>query len=425
MKFLFLTAPGTGHVNPTLPVAQELVARGEEVVYYTTDKFQARVERTGATFRRLDDIFNTPADEIAKFQKNWQENSLALLEDVMRVMLRYVTNTLPRVPKMLDQLRAEEFDAIVCDPMCAWGRALAEMSGLPTATFYGTFAMTKNSPLLRQMLSRPKKLPSPKTVVAMLRLQSVAWYMHLRYGISLLDPKNLFTASESLNIVPLPRKFQPEADAFDDRYAFVGPSILPSVVDYEADLPLKQLEERQTLYISMGTAFTRAQFFKTCLNTFTNTSWLVVMATWKDLGFTNLPSNFIVRPLVPQLEVLKRANVYITHGGMGSVMGALWYGVPLVVVPQMPEQALLAARVAELGLGIRLDPPDAKPEALRDAVNTVHTDPAYRNRIAEMQSAMREAGGYRRAADELQNWLYSSMQIPRRSQNRVATLLSN
>ncbi len=412
MKFLFLTAPGNGHVNPTLPVAQELVARGEEVVYYTTDMFQARVERTGATFRRLDDIFNMPADEIAKFRKNWQENSPALLEDIMRVMIRYVTNTLPRVPKMLERLRAEEFDAIVCDPMCAWGRALAEMLELPTATFYATFAMTKNSSLLRQMLSKPKKLPSPKTLVTMLRLQSVAWYMHLRYGTSLLDPKNLFTASESLNIVPLPRKFQPDADAFDDRYAFVGPSILPSVVDYDTDLPLEQLEERQTLYIAMGTAFTREQIFKTCVDAFANTRWLVVMATWRELNLGDLPSNFIVRTRVPQLEVLQRADVFITHGGMGSTMGGLWYGVPLVVMPQMPEEAITADRVVELGLGIKLDPA-ANARDIRDAVETVNADPAYRDRLTDMQTAMREAGGYCKAADEIQSWLRRAGQIPR------------
>ncbi|NER80723.1 MAG: hypothetical protein F6K42_14365, partial [Leptolyngbya sp. SIO1D8] len=359
MKFLFFIAPGVGHLNPTLPIAQELVARGEEVVYCTTDKFQARVESTGATFRQLDDSFNMPDGEIAKLQ----EGSLALMEGILLIMLRYVTKTSLKVPKVLKQLQAEKFDALVYDPVFAWGHALGEALGMPTATFRCTFAMTQNSPLRRQMRLMAKKQLSPKIIIAMLKLQLIAWYMNLRYRTSILNPKNLFIASESLNIVALPRKFQPDADVFDDRYEFVGPSILPSIVDYEADLPFKKLEECQTLYIAMGTAFTKAQFFKTCLNTFTNTPWLVVMATWKDFGFNDSPSNVIVRHRVPQLEVLKRANVFVTHGGMGSVMGALWYGVPLVVVPQMPEQSIIAARVTELGLGIRLDP-DVNAESL-------------------------------------------------------------
>ena len=418
MKFLFLTVPAHGHVNPTLPVAQELVSRGEEVIYYTTDQFQARVKVTGARFRNLESI----SAEIPKFNKNSQEGYPALVEDIVQAIIRYTANSLLMTPKTLKQLQAEEFDAIVYDPLLAWGGTLAKMLQLPAATFYCTFAMTHNSPLLKQFFSLSKHRPSPKIIVAMLWLQLVAWYMHLRYRIPRLGPKSLFTASESLNIIPLPKKFQPDAHTFDDRYAFVGPSILPSVVDYDADLPLEQIEESQTLYISMGTAFTKAKFFKTCLNTFANTPWLVVMATWNDLGFSNLPSNFIVRPRVPQLEVLKRANVYLTHGGMGSVMGALWYGVPLVVVPQMPEQTLTAARVAELGLGIRLDP-DADAETIRNAVNTVHTNSAYHNRVGEMQIAIKESGGHYRAADELQRWLYPSVQISHRNSSRVTTSL--
>ena len=48
--FAFVEMPAAGHVNPSLPIARELVRRGERVVYYTDAEFQSAVERTGATF---------------------------------------------------------------------------------------------------------------------------------------------------------------------------------------------------------------------------------------------------------------------------------------------------------------------------------------------------------------------------------------
>jgi len=50
-KYLILVGAAYGHVNPTLAVAQELVRRGEQVVYYLTEEFRASVEATGATFQ--------------------------------------------------------------------------------------------------------------------------------------------------------------------------------------------------------------------------------------------------------------------------------------------------------------------------------------------------------------------------------------
>ena len=89
---------------------------------------------------------------------------------------------------------------------------------------------------------------------------------------------------------------------------------------------------------------------------------------------------------------------------MNSVMEAIYYGVPMVVVPQQPEQAMTAARVAELGLGVALEAGQVTSAALRDAVITMSDDAGYRSRIARMQNEAREAGGYLRAADAIQQF---------------------
>ena len=89
---------------------------------------------------------------------------------------------------------------------------------------------------------------------------------------------------------------------------------------------------------------------------------------------------------IPQPAVLRHASVFITHAGMGSVMEALCFGVPMVNKPHKPEQQAVADRGVELGLGVR--------GSVRDAL-------ACRARAREFQRRVRQAGGERRAADEI------------------------
>ena len=57
-KGLFLNIPSTGHINPSLPVIHELVARGEEIIYVLTENYRTQVEATGARFIAYPDIPN-------------------------------------------------------------------------------------------------------------------------------------------------------------------------------------------------------------------------------------------------------------------------------------------------------------------------------------------------------------------------------
>jgi MGT family glycosyltransferase len=130
----------------------------------------------------------------------------------------------------------------------------------------------------------------------------------------------------------------------------------------------------------------------------------VVVATgeWVEAeALGTVPGNVILQPWVPQLEMLARADVFVSHGGMNSTMEALAYAVPLVVVPQQSEQRVTADRVAELGLGRRLDPDEVTPEALLEAVTGVASEPGVPERLAAMREAVLAGGGHDRAATEI------------------------
>ena len=111
------------------------------------------------------------------------------------------------------------------------------------------------------------------------------------------------------------------------------------------------------LFISLGSIFTdHPGFYRTCLEAFGDGTWQVVMT----IGETNpaelgpLPATVQVRRWWPQPAVLRHAAAFVTHAGMGSTMEALYYAVPLVAFPQMPEQAVHADRIQDLGHAQRL-----------------------------------------------------------------------
>ena len=203
--------------------------------------------------------------------------------------------------------------------------------------------------------------------------------------------------------VCVPRAFQPQGDTFDERFVFVGPSIQPR--GDTGDFPFSHLEGGPALYISLGTVFNNwPDFYRMCFAAFGGTPWRVVLATGHAVNAAKLgpiPDNFLVRPSVPQLEVLERTSVFVTHGGANSLMEAFHYGVPVVVIPQMAEQPLNAQRVAELELGLALEKETVTVEQLRQSVERVSSEPAFREKVRTMQQEVRASGGYRRAVEAI------------------------
>ena len=406
-KILIFNVPAHGHVNPTLPVVRELLSRGEQVVYYLPDEFEPQIRQTGAEFRGIKDIQQRGAGPPPGVTAMGRADPAKVRQMMAAFFPRMMAGGLRLVPGLVDQVRAENADCAIYDPFCPWGRALARILGLPAVAFVPSYAMTEHFPLVRRLASIFEEQTSPEAEEAMSDFQDVSRQLHDRYDLGSLRITDPFITAEALNIVTLPRAFQPDADALDERYVFVGPSISPR--SDASGFPLDLLAGNPTLYVSLGTVFNaNPEFFDACFDAFADTNWQVVLSvgTRTDPStLVRIPDNFLVRPHVPQLKVLEHTDVFVTHGGMNSVMEAVYYGVPMVVVPQQPEQAMTAARVAELGLGVALETGHVTARALLDAVTTISGDTTgYRSCLVHMQQVARDAGGYLRAADAIQQY---------------------
>lgn len=111
-----------------------------------------------------------------------------------------------------------------------------------------------------------------------------------------------------------------------------------------------------------------------------------------------VPHNFLVARSVRQTAVLPHADVFVTHGGLNSVMESLAFGVPMVIVPSIKEQQLTADRVQALGCGVAINRESITADSLLRHASAMVADDRARTRLGEMREKIASSGGYRQAA---------------------------
>jgi MGT family glycosyltransferase len=198
------------------------------------------------------------------------------------------------------------------------------------------------------------------------------------------------------------RYLQPTDRYFDRTYKFVGSSIAEYYA--ENNLPLDQLKNRPVLSLSMGTAFNRpSDWYEQSVEAFGDMDIQVILSvgTQRQIGdFKRIPDNFIMTN-APQWAVLKHASAMISLGEINAIHSALIHSVPLVMIPVWGAQPLIANRVKRLGAGVVLDREKLTPSLLRESVEEVLNQPAYRVNAARIGETLREAGGVERAVEEI------------------------
>ena len=430
--YVFLNVPAYGHVNPTLAVAHELVQRGEKVIYYLTEDFRAAIEATGATFRS----YQSQTGQLLS-PTNFNFTTGARPPNAMPFML--LDEGARVLPQVLESIRTDRPDYILYDMMCLWAKIAARSLHIPAILLRPSYAANEQSNLMTNMrnmgnmggMSREANNTLGATVAgpaissdagstpvvagfpAMFsQVNDKLAELCRTYNVTPFTAQEMFLGMEPLNIVFIPKEFQPGGETFDKRFVFVGPSIQPR--PDTSNFPLDKLTEQTTLYISLGTVFNnQADFYNMCFAAFKDEPWQVVLSTGTNVdpaALDPIPANFLVSPQVPQLEVLQHASLFVTHCGMNSTMESLYYGVPMVSVPQMPEQMMTARRIQELDLGRLLDKNTLTVESLHSTVEQVMTNASYRANAKTMQQHVRNAGGYKRAADAIMEFEQSHRQ---------------
>ena len=384
-KIAFFCIPAHGHTNPMLPVAAELVGRGNVVRFYSFNEFEKKITATGAEFVSCDSYLPklTKQEEIGL--KNVSTTEMTI-QDI-------------RITLNMDAFLDKEFkafcpDVVYTDSVCFWGKLNAWKHNVPMVVSTSTFAFNRQS--AQYMRNSLKELEDiifglPRILRELKKLKP--------YGYSVESVLSLIQSDNKTDsVVYTSRRFQPYAESFSEHYVFVGPSV------FSKAKPNKD-KARPLVYISMGTVINdRRDFYGKCIEALRgeNVDVIISCGNAVDCGaFGALPENVQIYPYVNQLDVLSRADAFITHCGMNSVSESLYMATPLLLYPQTGEQRAVARRTVEMGAGVMLT--DDSVGGIRSAVREILNNDKYRTAAEECSADFRSCRGAAGAAEFIEN----------------------
>jgi MGT family glycosyltransferase len=238
---------------------------------------------------------------------------------------------------------------------------------------------------------------------------------------------------QELNLCCVLHELQPRADNMADEITFVGPFLVEEVRnDLITNEKLKQIFEtfkpinpislselevnkensKKLIYASLGTLFNnRMHVFEKIINSvkaLDKNKIELVISVGKEMhqafekkinnGEYELPDNVLILPSVPQIEILKRASLFITHAGMNSTSETIHYGVPVICLPIQADQPLNAIRVCdELKMGKKLDFTNFTSEQLYSDIREVLENKSYLRNVLEFTEISQKTNGCQRA----------------------------
>lgn len=374
-----------GHVNPSLEVIRELVARGNGVTYAIPPFLAGKAASTGAEIKPWHSTLPTPDDDPAAWGETLLDNVEPFLADAIQAL-----------PQLAEAYDGDEPDLVLHDIASYPARVLARRWGVPAVSLSPSLVAWEGyeEEVAEPMWAEPRRTARGKAYYA--RFQ--AWLEE--NGID--EHPDAFVGRPARSLVLIPRALQPHADRVDESvYTFVGACQGDRADQGEWTRPA---DADKVVLVSLGSAFTdRPDFYRECVKAFGGLpGWRLVLQIGRHVDPAVLgvvPDNVDVRSWVPQLAVLRQADLFVTHAGAGGSQEGLATATPMIAVPQAADQFGNADVLEGLGVARRVDTADATAEVLRRTALELVGDAEVAHRLAAIRAQMAGEGGTRRAAD--------------------------
>lgn len=374
-----------GHVNPSLEVIRELVARGHRVTYAIPPAFAEKVAGTGAEPKLWNSTLPGPDADPEAWGSTLLDNVEPFLDDAIQAL-----------PQLTEAYRGDEPDLVLHDITSYPARVLAHRWGVPAISLSPNLVAWEGyeEEVAEPMWEEPKKTERGRAYYA--RFQS--WLEE--NGIT--EHPDPFVGRPARSLVLIPKALQPHADRVDESvHTFVGACQGDRGAEGTWQRPA---DAGKVVLVSLGSAFTkRPEFYRACLKAFGDLpGWHLVLQIGRHVdpaGLGAIPANVEVHSWVPQLAVLRQADLFVTHAGAGGSQEGLATATPMIAVPQAVDQFGNADMLQALGVARHIPTEEATAETLRAAALGLVDDPEVAGRLKEIQAQMAQEGGTRQAAD--------------------------
>lgn len=385
--FLSLYAPG--HVHPSLALARGLQQKGYEVVFFNLPDVRPSAEGAGVPFVAFGEEVYPAGALNAVMKKTGELTGPEAMAYYVERMIRLMEASFSDLP---ERLRAADLDLVVVDQLFPGAATVADHAHLPFISLAAALPVNREEtipPPTLPWLYDPSlagiarnaqgwagtlKVFSP--LLELINTQRQAWGLPVYTDFFESSFSPLAQIAQQAPALELPR---PQAPS---NLHLVGP-LRDRERNKDVAFPWDWLDGRPLVYASLGTLQNGLEWvFRAILESCATLDAQTVVVLGRNAlapeTFGELPPNLLLVPYAPQIELLERASLCITHAGMNTALDALAAGVPMVAIPIASEQPGIAARIVCGGYGEMLTLPELNAEALRAKIDQVLTVPKYR-----------------------------------------------
>ena len=411
----------SGHLNPMTTLGRELVRRGHRVTVVARPDGEAKAVAAGLGFAALG-AAEFPRGAIAAQSQALggmaAGKALRYTVEMMRLAAEVTLRDLP------DVIRRERLDALVIDQVNPAAGTTAEIERLPFVQVCNALALNRDAacpPAVLPWRYRPGVLGRLRNglgnqflfrVTAPVR--DVINDHRVRHGLAPRVGRSV--PAYLAEIAQQPAFFDFPRAKPEPRLHFTGPWHAPGGRD-AVPFPWERLDGRPLIYASLGTLQNRVvEMFATIAEAMAPLNvQLVISLGAADQDASRLadccPGDPSVVPVAPQLHLLDRASLAITHAGLNTALESLARGVPMVAVPITNDQPGVARRLEWLGVAEVVLPKHLTASRLRQAVERVLGDPGYRTRAGERAAEIAGLDGVTRAADLVERAFHTGQPV--------------
>jgi zeaxanthin glucosyltransferase len=412
--------PGTGHLNPLTALARRLQQRGHTVVIFGIADIEARVRAAGIEFCLIGHQDYPPGTLQQLDEQLGMLNRMASVRFTMERVKNTARMVLRDGP---DAVRHANVDALLVDE-ADMANNIADYLKLPFISlalippmvpdnryppfYFGWSGSQSWLSRLRNEIAIRMLTRIAAPIFAVVDEQRASWGLDVGR-----DPGA--GLSHLAQITQLPRALEFDIDPPAPNLYYTGPFV-DAAQRPPVDFPWNRLDGRPLVFASLGTLQNRAQqAFRIIAEACAGLPVQLVISLGGGLKpeqLGPLSGDPLVVGYAPQLEIVKRAAVVITHAGINTALESLAEGVPMVCMPLGNDQPGVAARVAAHGAGVVVPPRKVNAKNLRAAVRTVLEDESYRAAARKLQSAISQIDGLERAADIVEDALKIGTRSP-------------